>query len=201
MQITCQKVNMSSNCEKFGLTISILSFAVCCSGWWRPAPLPRSSGAGSFWTRCQRFGCRQFFGWIKVVQWPIRKHFQSIQQRVIEHIWGMALAYAYRPRVVYKLVYQDKKKAMTAWMHTKLFIPTAEARGSIDILSHCIFGWCLHIEHWEIDKRYMQVLLGQTSICHLGMCCMTFRLGSWLCFCVHNLLNGPDILLVLWEVL
>ena len=48
--------------------------AVCCSGWWRPASLPRSSWTWPFWTRRERLGYRQLSGWTQVVQWPIRNN-------------------------------------------------------------------------------------------------------------------------------
>lgn len=62
--------------------------AVCCSGWWRPASLPRSSWTWPFWTRRERLGYRQLSGWTQVVQWPIRNNIQSVQQWAFKHIWG-----------------------------------------------------------------------------------------------------------------
>lgn len=65
--------------------------AVCCSGWWRPASLPRSSWTWPFWTRREWLGYRQLSGWTQVVQWPIRNNIQSVQQWAFEHIWGKGI--------------------------------------------------------------------------------------------------------------
>lgn len=71
----------------------LLPPAVCCSGWWRPASLPRSSWTWPFWTRRERLGYRQLSGWTQVVQWPIRNHIQSVQQWAFKHIWGKGVSW------------------------------------------------------------------------------------------------------------
>lgn len=74
------------------IVFSLLPPAVCCSGWWGPASLPRSSWTWPLWTRCEWLGHRQLSGWPEVVQRPIRNHIQPVQQWAREHIWGKRLS-------------------------------------------------------------------------------------------------------------